>query len=142
MHFPSETDYRVPIRFGITKILRIPQNLNSAFYQLEEGGTSMTIAGGLFVYGKIGHDKKAIYTASDLTETFITMGITTQLLKRVTGRESPFTTTKPERAWRPFPIFSEFQQNRSNYDAFPSGHLATMMATVRTLILNYPKKNG
>ena len=26
MHFHSETDYKVPIRFGKTKILRIPQN--------------------------------------------------------------------------------------------------------------------
>ena len=140
MHFHSETDYKVPIRFGKTKILRIPQNLNSAFYQLGEGGTSMIIAGGLFIYGKIGHDKKAIYTASDLTETFITMGITTQLLKRISGRESPFTATKPGGAWRPFPSFSEFQQNTSNYDAFPSGHLATMMATVSTLRFNYPNK--
>jgi membrane-associated phospholipid phosphatase len=140
IHLNPETDYKVPIQFGTTKILKIPQNLNSALYQLGEGGTSMLLAGGLFMYGKIKHNKLAITTASDLTETFITMGITTQLLKRMSGRESPFTATDEGGVWRPFPKFRNYQLNTSNYDAFPSGHLATMMATVTTMVLNYPTK--
>ncbi len=140
IHLNSETDYKVPIRIKETNILKIPQNLNSALYQLGEGGTSMLLAGGLFIYGKIGHNKKAIYTASDLAETFITMGITTQLLKRISGRESPSNATDEGGVWRPLPKFHNFQTNTSNYDAYPSGHLATMMATVTTLVLNYPDK--
>lgn len=140
IHFHAETDYKVPVKFGKTKILKIPQNLNSAFYQLGEGGTSMLVAGGLYLYGKIKHDKRAVYTASDLTETFITMGISTQILKRISGRQSPFAATQRGGMWSPLPSFKNYQTNTGNYDAFPSGHLATMMATVSTLIMNYPEK--
>jgi membrane-associated phospholipid phosphatase len=135
-----ETEYKVPVKWGDTKILKVPQNLNTVFYQLGEGGTSMILAGGLFVYGKIKHDKRAVYTATDLTETFLTMGIATQLIKRISGRQSPFMATQPGGVWKPFPSFHAYQTNTSNYDAFPSGHLATMMATVTTLALQYPEK--
>jgi len=140
VHLDPATEYSVPIKIGDTKLLKIPQNWNSALYQLGEGGTSMIVGGGLFIFGKIAKDNRALQTASDITETFITMGITTQVLKRMTGRESPFMRTKPGGAWHPFPSFKDYQVNTSNYDAFPSGHLATMMATVTVLTTNYPEK--
>lgn len=136
----AETDYKVLIRSGDTKLLKMPTNLNTALYQLGEGGTSMMVAGGLWVYGKIWKDYRARQTASDLAETFITMGVATQLLKRSFGRQSPFMTVHPGGDWHPFPAFHEYQVNTSNYDAFPSGHLATMMATVTVLRENYPEK--
>lgn len=138
----AETDYKVPIKFGKTNILKIPQNLNSALYQFGEGGTSMMLAGGMYLYGKIKHDKAAEATASDLTETFFTMGITTQLIKRMSGRESPSPESLLNKGGklRPFTSLRNFQNNTSFYDAFPSGHLATMIATVTTMALNYPKK--
>ena len=142
IHLSPETEYKVPIKFGKTNILKIPQNLNSALYQLGEGGTSMLLAGGMYLYGKIKHDKTAEATASDLTETFFTMGITTQIIKRVTGRESPSEESLLNKGGklRPFPSIRNYQNNTSFYDAFPSGHLATMMATVTTMALNYPNK--
>ena len=140
INLDPETDYRVPIKIGTTKILKVPHNITSALYQWGEGGTSMMLAGGLFVYGKIKHDRLALGTASDLTETFITMGVTTQLIKRISGRQSPFMSSDEGGFWKPFPSFHDFETNTSNYDAFPSGHLATMMATVTTLALNYPGK--
>ena len=142
IHLSPETEYKVPIKFGKTNILKIPQNLNSALYQLGEGGTSMILAGGMYLYGKIKHDKAAEATASDLTETFFTMGITTQLIKRMSGRESPSPESILNKGGklRPFTSIRNFQNNTSFYDAFPSGHLATMMATVTTMALNYPKK--
>jgi hypothetical protein len=140
IHFHSETDYKIVFKVGDTKILKIPQNLNSALYQFGEGGTSMMLAGGLYLYGKIMHDKRSVYAASDVTETFITMGITTQVFKRISGRQSPFTSTDEGGKWKPFPKFHQYQVNTSEYDAFPSGHLATMMATVSTLIMDFPEK--
>ena len=141
-HLSPETEYKVPIKFGKTSILKTPQNLNSALYQLGEGGTSMVLAGGMYLYGKIKHDKTAEATASDLTETFFTMGITTQIIKRITGRESPSEESIRNKGGelRPFTTLHNYQNNTSFYDAFPSGHLATMMATVTTMALNYPKK--
>jgi len=136
----ANTDYTILLKSGETKIFKVPRNLNSALYQMGEGGTSMLVAGGLFVYGKIKKDYRALQTASDITETFITMGIATQLLKRSFGRQSPFMATHPGGDWHPFPSFKDFQTNTSNFDAFPSGHLATMMATVTVLTDNYPEK--
>jgi membrane-associated phospholipid phosphatase len=140
IHLHAETDYHVLVRSGNTKILKIPKNFNTALYQVGEGGTSMMLAGGLFIYGKLNKDYRALQTASDITETFITMGITTQLLKRSFGRQSPFMSTQRGGAWHPFPSLHDYQTNTSNYDAFPSGHLATMMATVTVLAFNYPEK--
>jgi len=135
-----QTDYNILLKFGTTKIIKIPRNLNTALYQIGEGGTSMMLAGGLWIYGKIQKDRRAISTANDLAETFVTMGVTTQIIKRITGRESPFLATQNGGRWTPFPSFAEYQRNTSAYDAFPSGHLATLMATVTVLSYNYPEK--
>lgn len=140
LHLNPETQYAVLLHAGQTKIIKFPKNLNTAFYQLGEGGTSMLIAGGLFLYGKMHHDYRSLQTASDLAETFISMGLATQLLKRSFGRQSPFVATTPGGTWQLFPAFSAYQQHTPNYDSFPSGHLATMMATVTVLSLNYPEK--
>jgi len=134
------TSYNVLIKVGDTKVLQVPRNGTTAFYQLGQGGTSLMLAGGMRVYGKLYHDYRALSTAEDLTETFITMAIVTQVIKRITGRESPFEATATGGRWRPFPSFSNFQKDTPKYDAFPSGHLATLMATVTVLSENYPEK--
>jgi len=135
-----ETEYKIILKAGSTKILKLPRNLNTVLYQAGEGGTSMMLAGGLWVYGKITNDRRAIYTANDLAETFVSMGVSTQILKRFTGRESPFMQTRPGGRWKPLPTFKEFQNNTSSYDGFPSGHLATLMATITVLADDYPEK--
>lgn len=136
----SDTRYNAVVRMDDLKIIKIPLNINSALYQLGEGGTSMMIAGGLWIYGKIKKDTRAINTAYDLTETFITMGVTSQILKRISGRESPFAATRTGGKWTFLPSFTSYQRHTSTYDAFPSGHLATMVATVTVLASNYPEK--
>ena len=140
IYLSDATSYGVLWRVGDAKIIKYPQNLNSALYQLGEGGTSMLLAGGLWIYGKVKKDYRSIQTAGDLAETFIIMGVTTQVLKRISGRESPFVATAKGGVWRPLPSFRKYQENTPRYDAFPSGHLATMMATVTVLSSNYPEK--
>lgn len=135
-----ETNYKILFKVGDTKIIKMPKNINSALYQIGEGGSSLLFAGGLWVYGKINKDLRALNTANDLAETFVTMGLTTQLIKRLTGRESPFVATTPGGRWRPFPAISTYQKHTPSYDAFPSGHLATLMATVKVISCNYPEK--
>ena len=44
----------------------------------------------------------------------------------------------PAGDWHPFPNPGKYQKSVSNYDAFPSGHLATAMATITILAGNYP----
>lgn len=75
-----------------------------------------------------------------MAETFILMGIGTQFLKRITGRQSPSETVDLDGSWRPFTSFKQYQNHTPSYDAFPSGHLATLMSTVTVLAKNYPEK--
>lgn len=121
-------------------LLRLPANVNTGIYQIGQGFPSLLIGAGLFTYGKIKKDYRALSTASQLAEAFILMGVSTQIVKRITGRQSPSEATVAGGKWRPFPSFSEFQNHTPNYDAFPSGHLATLMSSVTIFSENYPEK--
>ncbi len=121
-------------------LLKAPQNINTALYQMGQGFPSLLIGAGLFTYGKIHKDYRALSTANQLAESFILMGIGTQVLKRISGRQTPLASTKPGGAWYFLPPFKAYQNNTPNYDAFPSGHLATLMSTVTVLTENYPEK--
>lgn len=123
--------------------MEIPDNANSAIYYLGEGWASMLIAGGFYSYGLIAHNYRALQTTSQITETIFALGLTTQFLKRITGRQSPFRAMDvpngvPGGDWHPFPNPARYQKKVSNFDAFPSGHLATAMATITILAGNYP----
>lgn len=119
-------------------LLDLPQNLNSSIYFLGEGWPSIVIAGSFYGYGAIAKDYRALQTSSQLAEMFITLAVTTQFIKRITGRESPFQATERGGKWSPFPNPAYYQKNVSKLDAFPSGHLATVMATVTIISGNYP----
>lgn len=142
IHLDAERKFSRAISFNIgnfeVPVLDVPQNLNSAFYFLGEGWPSILVAGSFYSYGIFTNDYRARQTSSQLAEMFFTLAVTTQLLKRFTGRQSPFNSTSPGGEWHPFTKPSVYQADVSNYDAFPSGHLATMMATVTILSGNYP----
>jgi len=134
---PERKSKTVLRAFGVP-LLDLPQNLNSTVYFVGEGWPSILIAGSLYGYGSIAKDFRALQTSSQLAEMFITLAVTTQFIKRVTGRESPFQATQPGGKWRPFTNPAVYQKHVSQYDAFPSGHLATVMATITILSGNYP----
>ncbi|MFM7014795.1 MAG: phosphatase PAP2 family protein [Bacteroidota bacterium] len=121
-------------------IISIPQNLNTALYTLGQGYPALLLGGGIFYYGLRHHDIRAVSTASQLTESFIAMGIATQVVKRITGRETPIRSTQAGGKWTPFPPFMDYQKQTPKYDAFPSGHLATVICAVTVLAENYPEK--
>lgn len=143
-HISPDTEYKTIVGFKLgskdVPVYQLPQNVNTTFYSIGEGFTSIAICGGLYVYGKINQDRRAVQTASQLLQVQLTVGLVTQTIKRITGRESPFAATSPTGVWRPLPGFKEFTKNTRRYDAFPSGHMATMMATVTVLAENYPEK--
>ncbi len=124
-------------------IMDVPGNLNAAFYFLGEGWPSILVAGSFYGYGLMANDYRALQTTSQLTEMFFTLAITTQFIKRISGRQSPFRAMEtadgvPGGAWAPFISPRKYQRDVSNHDAFPSGHLATAMATITILAGNYP----
>jgi PAP2 superfamily len=144
IHLDPREQYKdiLNIKLGTTNVslLKAPKNINTALYQLGQGFTSLLIGAGLFTYGKIHKDYRAVNTASQLAESFILMGVGTQLLKRIAGRQSPGEAVDLDGEWNPFPSFKNYQSHTPFYDAFPSGHLATLMSTVTILAENYPEK--
>ncbi|MEO5944737.1 MAG: phosphatase PAP2 family protein [Ferruginibacter sp.] len=144
IHLHSEESNKILWSVNIgkkaTTILKAPGNINTAFYQIGQGFPGLIFAGGLFISGKINHNYRSLSTASQLTETFLLMGITTQILKRVTGRQSPEPGNENSGKWALLPSFKNFQTHTSKFDAFPSGHLATLMSSVTVFAQNYPEK--
>jgi hypothetical protein len=116
-----------------------PDNVGTAMYFIGDGITHFSIAGSFLAYGLAKNDNRAEQTASELTEAIITTGFATQLLKHLTGRESPFVSTERGGEWRIFPNQADYARHTPHYDAFPSGHMATAMTTLTVISSNYPE---
>ncbi len=144
IHLDADRNYGRSFGFKLggsnVTIYDVPKNINTGIYSIGEGLASVVLAGGLFTCGKINGDYRMIQTASQILQVQLAVGVITQTMKHLSGRESPFLATAPGGVWRPLPGFSEYQNHTARYDAFPSGHLATMMATFTLLALNYPEK--
>jgi hypothetical protein len=125
---------------GPIHVYQAPQNLNSFLYSMGEGLPPILIGAGLLVHGAIKNDYRAMSTASQILQSNITMGIATQAFKRIAGRQSPIESTQTGGAWHPLASFKKYQGNTPYYDAFPSGHMGTLMSTVTVLAMNYPEK--
>ncbi len=123
-----------------TNFGKLPKNINTAFYFLGQGSSTMFMAAGFYLLGKIKKDNRALQTASQLTESFITLGIGTQVMKYATGRENPSDATTDGGRWRPFPTWNNFQNSKPKYDAFPSGHMACFISAITIISKNYPEK--
>ena len=122
-----------------TNIGKWPRNFNTAVYNFGQGSTVMWMAAGFFIAGKIKNDNRALQTASQLVESFLALGASTQILKYSTGRETPGDATVKGGRWRPFPSVGNFNNHKSRYDAFPSGHLATFVSAITIVAENYPR---
>jgi hypothetical protein len=144
IHLDPERKYKTLLHFKLgstpVNVYDKPQNFNSVLYSIGEGSTTILICAGLVTFGKIKKDNRALQTASQVMQAQIGLGITTQLLKRMAGRQSPFASTQDGGRWRPFTNPGTYQKTVSSYDAFPSGHLATMVATTVVIADNYPEK--
>ncbi|MGE5399178.1 MAG: phosphatase PAP2 family protein [Ignavibacteriales bacterium] len=106
---------------------------------LGDGRYHFLLAGVFAVYGFSAMDSRAITTASNIVEGLLSSGIMVQVIKRITGRESPAAATKAAGEWRLFPDPGKYHRNQPRYYAFPSGHVTTAMTTVTILANNYPE---
>jgi len=127
--------------FGVFTI--IPKNIPSAVYFMGNGGTTLLLSGMFYGFGKLHqNDLRALNTSNELIECLFSVGVTTQTIKRITGRQSPSRALlfgNDGGDWNPFPSFSAYQSKTPNYDAMPSGHIATFMASVTVIATNYPE---
>lgn len=120
----------------------IPNDIHSAVYYVGNGGTTLLLSGAFYALGAIGKDYRALNTSSELMEVLLSMGIITQTIKRISGRQSPgpaIDSGNPGGHWTLFPNFKAYQTVTANYDAMPSGHVATFMATITVIATNYPE---
>jgi membrane-associated phospholipid phosphatase len=107
---------------------------------LGDGRLHAGIAAAFAGYGLIANDSRALRVASQTVEAFLATGITVQLLKRITGRESPICATRNYGRWKFFPHPSAYEKNQPSYYAYPSGHISTAMATLTVIAENYPNQ--
>jgi len=108
------------------------------FVQIGDGRTQFGLAGIYAIYGFIASDNRALRTASQITEAVLASGAVVQVLKHITGRQSPFVSTMPRGRWDFFPNQINYHKHVPSYDAFPSGHVTTALATVVVIAENYP----
>ena len=112
--------------------------INTAFYNLGQGASVVLMAAGFLIMGKIKNDNRALQTASQLGESFLALGADTQYIKYGTGRENPSAASIPGGRWRPFPGWSDFKNDKTKFDAFLSGHIATFAGAITIISENYP----
>ncbi len=124
---------------GETSLIRIPSDFGSMLYFLGDGWTQFAIMGSFGYYGYKNDDYRALSVASQMTEGLLTTALMVQLVKRSSGRESPFRSTRKGGTWKWFPNQNDFNGDGSKYDAFHSGHVTTVTMIWTIMIENYPE---
>ncbi|MGE0560765.1 MAG: phosphatase PAP2 family protein [Flavobacteriales bacterium] len=120
-------------------LMEYPTNISATFYHFGHGSVSLLAAGGFLVTGLIKKDYRAIHTSIEIGESILTLGVMTQGLKRVFGRQSPSQSTVDGGEWDFFPNQKDYMKHTAYYDAMPSGHMATIISTVTVISKNYPE---
>jgi hypothetical protein len=103
-----------------------------------DGTTQFALAGSFGAYGLVFKDQKALRTGSQIVQAVLASGAVIQVLKHITGRESPFVRTTPLGVWKILPNQIDYHRRVPQFDAYPSGHICTSLATVIVIAENYP----
>ena len=118
----------------------VVKKISPVITNLGDGSFSMGLFGGFVGYGLIFTDTKACEVGKIGLESFLLTGVTVQLLKNLCGRERPSAATRDGGFWHgPFSYLREPKGGRgvSSFDAFPSGHTATVFAAATTISDSY-----
>lgn len=141
LNISSEDRTKTYIKLGGVPLLRGPGDLGSALYFIGDGWVNIGLFGYFKARGWSKDDWRASQTGNQLAEGLIATGLVTEVLKNITGRETPSSATAYGGVWRMFPGPKEYIAHRTRYDAFPSGHLATGVMTVTIIAENYPENS-
>lgn len=113
--------------------------ISDVFVYIGDGRPQFGLAAAFGLYGFWKQDERALRTASQLVQTILACGTVIQVMKHITGRESPFVSSRTNGRWVFFPDQVEYHKKVPYYDAFPSGHIATATATLVVVMENYPE---
>lgn len=117
---------------GYKKFYQDAELLSSGIFQI---GSSA-----VFVTWGLAGNSKAMRTAFEIGETVLASGVIVQIMKRVTGRESPNRHKRNDHEWHGYPGEKKYRENIREYDAMPSGHISSAFAVFRVIELNYPEQ--
>lgn len=154
------TEEKIPIILGITgltafaiwtdqpvweasdrwyKSSKTVKDLSDFFEYLGDGKPQFGLAAAFGAFGFLAKDDRALRTGSQLVQTILACGTVIQTLKHITGRESPFVSSRINGRWVFFPNQIDYHRKVPYYDAYPSGHIATATATLTVIMENYPE---
>lgn len=125
------------VTLGKYDIFRGPTDLGSTMYFIGDGWLQTFAAAGFVISGSMYNDNRALQTGSQIANSLVTASIPTQIIKRATGREDPYRTTRYRGAWKPFD--KNYSKDVSAHDAVPSGHLMAATSTFTVIDANYPE---
>ena len=109
------------------------------FVYLGDGKPQFGLSAAFALYGFVAKDDRALLTGSQITEAVLACGSVVQVLKHITGRESPLVSTRRSGKWQFFPNQIDYHKRVPHFDAYPSGHIATSLATLIVVLENYPE---
>ncbi len=125
---------RSPVLSGVSPVVSI----------MGLGTFSIALFGGFYAFHFVTGDQQSLRVANLGMETFLLSGIATQILKNTFGRERPSMATKEGGRWNgPLSYFrhsDDGSRSIASYDAFPSGHTATIFAAAATIADSYPEQ--
>ena len=104
-----------------------------------DGTPHFGAAAAFALFGFTTGDRRALRTASEIVEALVGTALIVHTMKRITGRQQPNRSTRPGGVWDVFPNQTDYNRATSKFDAFPSGHLATTVATLTVIMENYPE---
>lgn len=137
MVFSDDATYQAQKRwFEKSQVVRTWSDI---FTEIGDGRTQFGLAAGFGAWGLLAGDRKALRTASQVVEAVLTSGFVVQVFKHLTGRESPKVASAPGGRWEVLPNQVDYHKYVPHYDAYPSGHLTTTLATVVVIAENYPE---
>lgn len=137
--FGNKEVTRKTLTIGDDSLMNAPTDFPSALFFLGDGWTSIGLTSAFLTSGLISQDPRTLQTATQLFQGLLLTGVSTQIIKRAAGRETPNSKTSPGGSWRPFPKTKDYQNAKSGYDSYPSAHLATAMTSFTIISENYPK---
>ena len=114
------------------------QKFSNIAVQMGNGNYQFIISALFASQGIIFHNEKSLKTASNIIESIFSTGLFVQVLKRISGRESPAASTESGGDWEMMPGLKQYQKNQPRYYSFPSGHLSTAAAIMTVIANNYP----
>ncbi len=133
----DEATYNVSNRWY--KSSRVVSGVSDFFVSLGDGKSQFALGGAFAAYGLLTDDQRVLRTGSQIVQAVLASGTVVQVLKHITGRESPFVRSSPTGIWRFLPNQLDYLKHVPMYDAFPSGHICTALATVIVIAENYPE---